>query len=134
MTLSNTRTIVGPVTNPPDGYVLTYSNIDGYYVGKPLPQPLLSIASPNTSPFNATTQEAVLVQSHTGVFTVNLPVSPTAGKIIYIKDFGGVAAVHNISVVSGQLIDGAGNYTINTNFGCVKVLFDGTTWSILTKF
>lgn len=119
--------------NPPDGYVITYSGLDGYYYPKPTSK-LLIISSPASSPYNATVEDVVEVQSHAGTFTVNLPVGPTAGTTMYVKDFAGVAAVNPINVVSAANIDGAGTYTINTNYGCVRVTYSGTTWSILSKF
>lgn len=132
----NTRTLSGSVVIPPDGYVITYSAVDGYYIPKPTSK-LLIISSPVTSPYNATVEDVVEVQSHAGTFTVNLPVTPPAGTTMYIKDFAGLAATNNINVVSAANIDGAGSYTINTNYGSIRVIFSGGgggTWSILSKF
>lgn len=119
--------------NPPDGYVITFSALDGYYYPKPTSK-LQTFTSPTTSPYNVGAEDVVLVQTHVGTFTVNLPASPAAGTMVFIKDAAGVALTNNISVVSAALIDGATPYTINTGYGCVKVIFDGTTWSVLSKF
>lgn len=122
-----------PQGAPPDGYVVTFSAIDGYYYPKPTSK-LQTISSPSSSPYTITVEDVVLVQTHTGVFTVNLPVAPQAGYTVYVKDFAGVATTHNISVVSGENIDGAGNYLISTNYGSARFIYNGSTWSILSKF
>lgn len=129
----NTRTLTGSVLVPPDGYILTFSGPDGYYIPRP---PALNALSGGaiSSPYNATTEDAVLVPTHAGTFTVNLPINPPTGKAMYVKDFAGVAAANNINVVAAALIDTASPYVINTAFGAVKVVFNGTTWSILSKF
>jgi len=131
--LVNTKTLTLPVTTPPDGYVLTYSAVDGYYL--PKPPSLFILANAGSGPtYSATTEDVVIVATHVGVFTVNLPINPPIGKTIFIKDSAGVAAANNISIASAALIDGSATYTINTNFGCIKVVFTGSTWFILTKF
>lgn len=123
----------GPGGNPPDGYVITYSSLDGYYYPKPTSK-LQVISNPVSSPYNITTEDVVLIPNHAGTFTVNLPVAPTAGTTIYIKDLAGVATANPISVVSAANIDGAGSYSINTNYSAIRVLWTGSTWAILSKF
>jgi hypothetical protein len=122
-----------PFGNPPDGYVVTYSAVDGYYYPKPTSK-LQIISAPVSSPYNATVEDVVLVQTHAGTFTVNLPVGPPQGTKMYIKDFAGVATVNPINVVSGANIDGTGTYSISINYGAVELVYSGTTWSILSKY
>lgn len=121
--------------NPPDGYVITWDALDGYYVARPSPR-IKIISSPTVSGYIAGTQseDVVEVQTHAGVFTVNLPSNPLVGTNYFIKDFAGVASSNNINVVTTQLIDTLNPYVINTNFGCISVVFNGTTWSVLSKF
>lgn len=123
-----------PVGNPPDGYVIAFNAADGYYIAKP-PSKISIIATvvQAQNPYTATSEDLTLV-SHTGIFTVNLPISPPAGTNLIIKDFSGNAATNNITVSSGQLIDGSATYLINTNFGIVRVVFTGTTWVVIDKF
>ncbi len=128
-----TKTFTGSILVPPDGYVLTYSTTDGYYVPKATSK-LQIISNPVSSPYNVTTEDTVLVQTHGGTFTVNLPVAPPVGYHVFVKDFAGVAAGNPINVVSGANIDGTSPYVINVNFGSVHVVFNGSTWSILSKF
>lgn len=121
--------------NPPDGYLLTFSAVDGYYVARPVID-LLHTAVVNTSPYNVTDPDVdiVAVQNPGGVFTVNLPVSPQLGTTLFVKDFTGNAATNNINVVSAAGIDGSGTQTISTNRGAMHVAFTGSTWLILSKF
>ena len=121
-----------PVGNPPDGYVVTYSAIDGYYLARPQPR-LLNITTTGTTPYNVGSEDLTLV-SHGGAFVVNLPISPPTGTSIFIKDFTGNASAFNITVNSAQLIDGATPYIINTNFGLLRAVFTGATWVILDRF
>ena len=124
----------GPVGgNPPDGYVITYSATDGYYFPKPTSK-LLVFSSPSSSPYSVALEDTVLVQNHAGTFTVNLPVGPQPGFNVIIKDFAGVALANPINVAAAALIDGATPYVINVNYGAVRVMYNGTTWSIVGKF
>lgn len=122
-----------PAGNPPDGYVITYSASDGYYYPKSTSK-LLIISSPITTPYTIALEDVVLVQSHSGTFTVNLPTSPQAGFNVIVKDFAGVAGANPINVVSVALIDGLTSYVINVNYGVARFIFNGTTWSIIGKF
>lgn len=122
-----------PTGNPPDGYIITYSAIDGYYLPKATSK-LLAFSNPSTSPYTIVTEDTVLVQNHAGTFTVNLPISPTAGFNVIIKDFAGVALANPINVVAAALIDGVSPFVINTNYGAVRVIYNGSTWSIIGKF
>lgn len=125
--------------NPPDGYVLTWDQADGYYIARPSTK-IQILSSPSSSPYTATIEDIVLVPTHAGNFTVNLPPSPLIGTTLTIKDFAGVAAANNIIVqpgVLGQLIDGGATFTINSNFGSIRIVFtggsSGTVWSIIAK-
>jgi hypothetical protein len=121
-----------PANNPPDGYIVTFSQTDGYYLAKPLSR-ILALSSP-TSPYTPLNEDVILVPSHAGTFTINLPLGQTAGKVFFIKDFAGVAAANNIVVSgNGNNIDGAPNQTITTNFGSLEIIFSGATWAILAK-
>ncbi len=64
--------------------------------------------------------------------TVTLPNATTnEGRIYVVKDEGGQAAAGNITVecaVGGQLIDGASDYTISTNYGSKWFYSNGTNY------
>lgn len=122
-----------PTGNPPDGYVLTWDALDGYYIARPSPR-IKILSSPGSTPYTPSIEDVVEVPNHAGIFTVDLPSSPLVGTNYFIKDFAGVAASNNINVATTQLVDGLNPYVINTNFGCILVVFNGTTWSVLSKF
>lgn len=123
-----------PPGNPPDGYVIAFHAADGYYIAKPPSKiSIMNTVIQAQSPYTVTSEDVVLV-THSGVFTVNLPLTPPAGTNLIIKDFSGNASSFNITVSTAQLIDGAATYLINTNYGSVRVVFTGTTWAILSKF
>lgn len=121
-----------PVGQPPDGYVITFSAADGYYIARPSPR-ILNIATAPSTPYTAGTEDLVLVPSHVGLFQVNVPISPLVGTTIRIKDFAGTAAANNINVATVQLIDGANPYVINTNYGSIVITFTGSSWSVISK-
>lgn len=57
------------------------------------------------------------------------------GRMLIIKDVGGLAGTNNITLASegGEFIDGAASYTINTNYGGISVFSDGNDWFILSE-
>jgi hypothetical protein len=63
---------------------------------------------------------------------VILPSNPRIGDSYIIKDAKGDAQINNITVspASGT-IDGAGTFVISSNYGSVRVVFNGTEWSII---
>lgn len=118
--------------NPPDGYVVTWDAADGYYLARPSPR-IKIISTPSTNPYTPSIEDVVEVPNHASLFTINLPNSPLIGTTYFIKDFAGVAASFNINIATTQLVDGLNPYVISNNFGCILVVFNGTTWSVLTK-
>lgn len=130
------KTLIGTIVNPPDGYVLTYSVVDGYWSGRPLPNPgqIMSLSTPAVTPYNVGIEDVVAIQAHTGTFIVNLPAAPQTGRTIVIKDGYGGAALNPINIAATPFIDGAATYVINNNFGSVRVIFTGTTYLILDNY
>ena len=75
----------------------------------------------------------VLVDSTGGAVTVTLPASPTTGQAYKIKDSGGDALSNNITISgNGNNIDDATSATINTDYGAIEVVYDGTKWYTLS--
>jgi len=124
-----------PDGNPPDGYVIAFDSVNQYYVARPSSK-LLIQTNPVVAPagsYNYLSEDAALI-SHTGTATVILPLTPPSGTVARVKDFSGNAATQNITVSTGELIDGSATYVINTNYGELTVAFTGTTWWIVSKF
>jgi len=65
--------------------------------------------------------------------TITLPTIATApkGVILTIKDGKGDAATNNITVSGDVNIDGAASYVINTAYGVLRLVSNGTTWSAI---
>ena len=70
-----------------------------------------------------------------GASNINLPTTNTLMPLeVTIKDSQGNASVNNITVNgNGNTIDGAATQVINTNWGYLKVVTDGTNWFIVAK-
>jgi len=82
-----------------------------------------------TSPYNATWNELVRVDSTSGPFTVNAPrANPARGERLVVKDVGGAAGANNITVVGtgGDIVE---SNVISTNGQAKTWVSDGTgTW------
>jgi hypothetical protein len=63
--------------------------------------------------------------------TITLPTG-VSGTIYIVKDCFGAAATNPVTIqgTGGQLVDGS-TATINTNFGSLQFVFNGTDWSIV---
>lgn len=66
--------------------------------------------------------------------TITLPTTGLlVGQTFTVKDESGAAATNNVILSAGGTvqIDGATTYTINTNYGSVTVVWNGTKYSII---
>jgi hypothetical protein len=81
--------------------------------------------------------EVILVGTLTGSITITLPASPTTGDIYTIKDQGGSASSFNINISGNgknieQIAGGtAATLTLNTNYYVARLIYNGTTWSLI---
>ena len=81
------------------------------------------------------TYYVVLVNTTGGTVTITLPASPTTGQAYKIKDSGGDALNNNITVAgNGHTIDSDTDTTatINTDYGAIELVYDGTAWYTLS--
>lgn len=80
-----------------------------------------------------TTDTIVVVNKGTGAATqVNLPASPSTGRVIIVKDGKGDANANNITVSgNGKNIDGSATVTINTAYGVGRYAYNGTQWNVV---
>ncbi len=74
----------------------------------------------------------VILNKTVGAATVvNLPAGVT-NTIFIIKDGKGDAAANNITVTpAAGNIDGSGTYVISANYGVVRLVYNGTSWSTI---
>lgn len=76
----------------------------------------------------------ILVNYSSGVVTITLP-TPTAGRILKIKDTGNATSNHiTISHHSSETIDGASTYVLSTNYDGVELTSDGTNWFVTSDY
>jgi hypothetical protein len=88
-------------------------------------------AAGTTDNISTTADYFVCADNGSAAATENLPSSPPTGLTFLIKDCGGNAAAHNITIVpaSGN-IDGASSYVMSTNYQSLAVTYTGSQWSI----
>lgn len=83
-----------------------------------------------------TTDYCLVVTSTASPRTVTVPNASNSNQIYVIKDGSGGAATNNITVTTPggtKTFDGATSYVINTNYGSVTLIYDGTNYLIIGK-
>ncbi len=79
-----------------------------------------------------TTDEVIAVTTNAAGFTITMPSSPVSGDLYIIKDSVGNAGTNNLIIAgNGKNIDGAANYTINTNYASITIVYNGIEWSLI---
>lgn len=78
-----------------------------------------------------TANETYIVNTSGGTATLTLP-APSADAFVRIKDNGNAEA-NNITINpnAAETIDGASSHVINSNYGSVVAVSDGTNWYLL---
>lgn len=81
-------------------------------------------------PYTQTPTDLIIEVDTTGSpRTINLLGSNTIGQILYIKDYTGNAGTNHITIVpNGTNIDGMSSAGIATNYGVLRLYFDGSQW------
>lgn len=75
----------------------------------------------------------VFADSTAAAVQINLP-SPATPRIVFIKDFAGTSATHNITIsAGGSQVDGASTKIINTQYGAYVLYANGANWYSLAK-
>lgn len=83
-------------------------------------------------PYTTLTTDYVILIDTGSARTINLISSPVTGTTYRIKDNVGSAAANNITVTpAAGTIDGAASLIINSNWGSVDVVYNGTSWRVL---
>ena len=83
-----------------------------------------------TTPFTATLANYYLAINVAAPASVILPVSPI-GTVFVIKDIDGDAITNPITITASTTIDGAASATINSPYGSITLIFNGTEWNIV---
>jgi hypothetical protein len=83
----------------------------------------------NPAPYVALPTDYFIGQNVGAPSSVSLPLAPV-GTIYIVKDVSGNASVNPISISDVTTIDGAGFALINTDYGSLNFIFNGTEWNI----
>jgi hypothetical protein len=95
-----------------------------------------SVASRPAGSYSATFHDQYIgVTSTSSAVAITIPVSNVIkNQIFTVKDESGGAGTNNITVTAASgTIDGAANYVINTNYGEVSLMFDGTNYFTISQ-
>ena len=91
---------------------------------------LVPVTVVETTPYAADLTDYYLAVDVAGPASVVLPISPT-GTVFVIKDTDGDASTNPITVTASTTIDGAASTLINTDYGSITLIFNGTEWNIV---
>jgi len=120
-----------------DGYVSTFAgNLEIHRFGSSksiyLAGQRVRLTAVNSSPYTVLIADMNLMVDTTAARTINLPTSPVSGDSYRIKDSTGTAATNNITVQgNSNNIEGSASNIINTNFGRILVVYNGTQWVLM---
>lgn len=120
-----------------DGYVF-FTSTTGWRIGPTNVVPTTGwVGAKNlsrvvlTTPATVNTDDTLILTNLTapGAVAIALPSSPAAHHVYTIKDAKGDSAVNNITVTPASgTVDGAASKVISSNYGALRLLWDGTTW------
>lgn len=91
---------------------------------------LVPVTVVTTTPYLADLTDYYLAVNVAAPASVVLPASPT-GTVFVIKDIDGDANTNPITITASTTIDGAATATINSPYGSITVIFNGTEWNIV---
>lgn len=123
-----TSTVVGPPGPPgPPGPVGPIGP-----QGDPGTPGLVPVTIVTETPYNVTLADYFIGVDVAAATSIVLPASPT-GTVFIVKDIDGDAATNPITVtaVGGVLIDGSSSAIINSPYGALQFVFNGTEWNIV---
>ena len=83
-----------------------------------------------TTPYLASLTEYYLAVNVAEPASIILPASPT-GTVFVVKDASGNANTNPITVTASTTIDGAASAIINSPYGSLTFIFNGTEWNIV---
>jgi hypothetical protein len=82
------------------------------------------------TPYTASNTDYFLSVNVAGPSLIELPTSPT-GRVYVVKDDSGQAIINPITITDIALIDGSANGIINSDYGSLTFIFNGTQWNVI---
>ena len=96
--------------------------------GNPSPVAVTTVV---TTPYIVLFTDYMLAVDVEGPATIVLPIAPV-GTVFIVKDIDGDAATNLITISGlGSTIDGSPTATIDSNYGSITLIFNGTEWNIV---
>lgn len=80
------------------------------------------------------TEDVIIANATSGTFTLTLPAASNVGKVYEIKK---TDSSFNSVIIDGSgsdSIDGTSNKTLNSKNEAIRIVSDGTSWSILNRY
>jgi hypothetical protein len=115
---------IGGINQGPGNDVFVGGNV----TTSPLYIPVTEVTE---TPFTPTVSDYFLCVDIDGPSSIVLPANPVTGRVYVVKDCDGDASTNPITITAtGSTIDGSANATINTDYGSLNFVFNGTEWSI----
>lgn len=108
-----------------------FDNIESTLTGNIKPAVRTVSSTPDTP--DDTTDQTLLVDSSAEPITITLPAAPAERTRFEIKDKFGTSAANNIFVdtAGSEMIDGASDYTIDSPFESIILVYDGANWYLI---
>lgn len=116
------------IINDNDNYNIGSGN-QNVTIGNPSPVTVTNVTTPTYTAL--ATNYFLCVDTATNPVIITLPTG-ILGTVYIIKDCSGDALTNSITIqgTGGQLVDGS-VATINSPYGAIEVIFNGTEWSIV---
>lgn len=89
---------------------------------------LVPVVVVTTTPYTALLTDYFIGVNVPTASSVVLPVSPQ-GTVFVVKDLSGFAAINPITITASTTIDGSASDIINSPFGSLTLVFNGTEWN-----
>ena len=84
-----------------------------------------------TATYTALAGDRYVFCNRTGTINVTLYATPYTGQRIEIKDISGAAGIVTNNITVTGTIDGAATQVIDSNYGELSLVYNGTGWSIV---
>jgi hypothetical protein len=98
--------------------------------GPPGTPGLVPVTTITTTPYAVVLTEYYLAVDVVGPASLVLPIAPV-GTVFVVKDIDGDADTNPITVTATTTIDGSATATINSPYGSLTFIFNGTEWNIV---